>query len=175
MNKTLLRGVCAVSIASALGAGSLALAAGGNDDRAVAEALLAEVDRDPHKTTASDVTAKSRAALERARRLRTAGDELHARLADGLAREWAETARDLVKTAALEESSAKMRAEALDAGAQLERERLQLEEALARTGRLRAQLEQAEREAKEQGRTATPPEPATPPKKKPAKDGQVKP
>jgi hypothetical protein len=59
-----------------------------------------------------------------------------------------------------------MRADALDAGAQLERERLQLEEALARTGRLRAQLEQAEREAKEQGRTASPVSDAgTPPKK----------
>ena len=143
----------AVCVSGALGAVALA---GNGDDLHVAESVVSELERDEaHKALTADTVKKARAALERARRMRAAGDESHAKLADGLAREWAETARDLVKAADAEQSAAQARRDAIDAGAQSERERALLEEGLARNGRLRAQLDDAEREAKETNRTAT--------------------
>jgi uncharacterized membrane protein YccC len=148
--------------------------AAGQGDRAMAEGILAEVERDPAaKTTASDAIAKAKSALERGTRLRAAGDEAHARVADELAREWAETARDVAKASEIEKKAAEARAAATDAGAQVERERALLEEAIARAGRLRAQLEAAEREAKDTNRTATAaldggaPKPKAPPRTPP--------
>jgi hypothetical protein len=162
-------------LACALGAAPLALA-GAADDRAVAEAILAELDRDEaHKALVAQTVAKAKDALERARRMRAAGDEAHAKLADGVAREWAEMARDLVKAADMEATAASARRDALDAGALLDRERALLEEGIARTGRLRAQLEAAEREAKQTNRTATAALDGGAPKKKgPQKDGAAK-
>ena len=131
----------------------LALAAG-NDDRATAEALVAELDHDAvHKPLIEGTVEKARTALERGTRMRSAGDEAHARLADGLAREWAETARDLAKAADAEKQANDARRDALDAGAQLDRERTMLEEGVTRTGRLRAELKEAEREANDTHRT----------------------
>jgi ATP/maltotriose-dependent transcriptional regulator MalT len=135
---------------------AVAAAAANGDDARAAESALADLDRDEaHKSLTADTVQKARAALERARRLRAGGDEARAKLADGLAREWAEMARDLVKAADAEQTAAQARRNALDAGAHSERERALLEEGLARTGRLRAQLDDAEREAKETNRTAT--------------------
>lgn len=140
---------------AALAAGGAAFAAG-EGDRATAESILQQLERDETaKSVAADSIAKARSALERATRLRATGDEAHAKLADGLARDHAESARDRVRAAELERRSVEARAHARDAGAQEERERTQLEEALARTGRLRAALEEAEREAKDTQRTAT--------------------
>jgi hypothetical protein len=80
--------------------------------------------------------------------MRAAGDDAHGRLADGLAREQAEAARDLVRAVDAEKKASNARQGAMDAGAQLEREQALLEETIARTGRLRAELEAADREAK---------------------------
>lgn len=141
---------------------SRALASDG-DDRAIAEAIVQELEHaatgpaasdEARKKLTADPIQRSRAALERGVRMRAAGDEAHARLTDGLAREWAELARDLVKAADVEKKAGDVRRDALDAGAQMERERALLEEGIARTGRLRAELEAAEREAKETNRTA---------------------
>ncbi len=130
---------------SLLVASGLALA--GPEDRTVAESILVKLDADAaHKSVTSDASARAHAALERATRMRASGDEPHARLADGLAREWAELGRDLVATADLEKKSADARRNATDAGAHAERERALLEEGIAQNGRLRAQLEAAERE-----------------------------
>lgn len=175
---TRLRRHAAVFVAvCALAAAPLALA-GATDDRAIAEAILSDLDRDAaHKDLVADTVQKSRDALERGRRMRAAGDEAHAKLADGVAREWAEMARDLVKASDLEQAAAQARRDTLDAGALLDRERALLEEGIARTGRLRAQLEAAEREARETNRTAAAPQDGGAPKKKPkagaaaAKDG----
>lgn len=134
----------------------LALGSGGGGERTTAETLLREVDASPQKEVARDYVARSRAALDRAARLRSAGDETHARLADSLARAWAEAARDLTRAAATEQSAATLRRDANDAGVIADRERALLEEAIAQSGRLRAQLEAHEREGKEQpARTST--------------------
>jgi hypothetical protein len=96
-------------------------------------------------------------ALERATRLRVAGDEAHAKAADGLALEWAETARDVVRAVDAEAAAAGLRQKALDAQAQLERSRALVEEAIASIGRLQAELDQVSAHASpagQAGRTA---------------------
>jgi hypothetical protein len=112
--------------------------------------FLREVEASPKKEVASELVARSRAALERGGRMRSAGDEAHARVADSVARTWAEAARDVARAAVVEARSAEARRGATDAGALADRERAQLEEAIAQSGRLRAQMESAERDGKEQ-------------------------
>lgn len=134
----------AIAIALLLGCLAIgAVAAAGNDDRGVAEAALKEVAGSPKKDVANELVARSRAALDRGAQLRTKGDEKHALLADGVARSWAEAARDAVKAAAIEETATRARTDATDAGLVADRERALLEEAVAQSGRLRAQLEGA--------------------------------
>jgi len=139
--------------AASLGA-VLALAAGAlaapEDDRALTTSLLKEVDASPRKAIAAEMVGRAHAASERAARLRSSGDEARARLADGLARAWAESARDVVRAAEVETRAYETRRAATDAGVMAERERALLEEGTAQSGRLRAQLEAVEREAKEQ-------------------------
>jgi hypothetical protein len=137
--------VCAVTAAAAFQASQAR-----GDDRAATESMLQEAERDPaRKAATADVVKRAREALERATRLRSAGDETHAKLADGLAKELAETARDLGRTVDAERQAAEARRAALDAGAQAERDRALLEEGIAQNGRLRAELAQAEHAGKE--------------------------
>jgi hypothetical protein len=124
--------------------------AAGSEDRPATEALLRDVEASPKKSVAAEMIARSRTALERASKLRAEGDERHARLAEGLARTWAEAARDVVRAVDVEEKAQAARRAATDAGVIAERERALLEEGIAQSGRVRAQLESVEREAKEQ-------------------------
>jgi hypothetical protein len=80
-------------------------------------------------------------ATEQATRFRAAGDEGHAKAADGLAREWSETARDLGLAAAAEKLADERKRLSMQAQAKLERTRALVEEGIARLGRLRAELE----------------------------------
>jgi hypothetical protein len=80
-------------------------------------------------------------ATEHATRFRAAGDEAHAKAADGLAREWSETARDLSLAAAAEKLADERKRLSMQAQAQLERTRALVEEGIARLGRIRAELE----------------------------------
>jgi hypothetical protein len=141
--------VAGLVLAAAL-AGGMVAAAAGADDRASAEAALREVESAPKKEVAAEMIARARAALERGTRLRAAGDEAHARLADGLARTWAEAARDVLRAVDVEERAQAARRAATDAGVLAERERALLEEGIAQSGRLRAQLDTVEKDAKEQ-------------------------
>jgi len=72
--------------------------------------------------------------------MRNAGDIAHAQLAEGLALEWAEAARERARTEAVEKEARTSELAAIEAGARVERERALLEEAIARSGRLRAEL-----------------------------------
>jgi len=124
----------------------------GESDRAAAETTLASVEKDP---TVTDVTAdavkKSRDALERARRMRAAGDEKHAKLADALALEWALVAQELARTAQAERHTRDVSAAAADAGARADRERTLLEQRLAENGRLSAEALRLEADAGTRG------------------------
>ncbi|MDB4940785.1 MAG: hypothetical protein JWP97_319, partial [Labilithrix sp.] len=130
-----------------------ALAADGNE-RAQADATLREVETSPRKDLAAEPLGRARAALDRAAKLRASGDEGHAKLAEGVARTWAEAARDLVRAAEVEERAHAARRNAADAGVVAERERALLEEGMAQSGRVRAQLDAVTRDTKEPARTS---------------------
>jgi hypothetical protein len=141
-----LAGLTVTALASALALVSAARA----DERTSVESVLAGLNGDAaHKAATAELVAHAREALERATRLRTAGDETHAKLADGLAREHADAARDLARAIDAEEKATAARRAAIDAGAQVERERALLEEGIAQNGRLRAALDELERGRKE--------------------------
>jgi hypothetical protein len=153
--------VCAFFFA-AIASGRLASLARGEtgDDGAVAEALVSRLEADAassrlspeggvvggadlpsHASIAGDALRRAKAALERARGFRSAREAARARLADGVAREWAETARDLVSAADAEALAADARRKAVEAEAKLERSRVLVEEEIARAGRLTAELQ----------------------------------
>jgi hypothetical protein len=135
-----------VLLSLSLAGGSFALAASGDAQRQT-EQLLADAEQgELRKAITQDLVKRSRAASERAARMRSAGDESHARLADEVAREWAEGARDLARAAEAEARATSARQAAMDAGAQAERERALLEEGIAHNGRLRAEIDQVDRE-----------------------------
>jgi len=121
-----------------------AAAAQPSDAHGTATALVAQLEADSHASLAADPIGQAKAALERATRMRTTGDEVHARAADELALEWAQMARDLVKAVEAETTAAEARKKAVDAQAQLERTRAAVEEGIARVGRLKAELAEAE-------------------------------
>jgi colicin import membrane protein len=116
------------------------------DDHGVAAALVAQLEHDAaHAAVTAEAVSQAKGALERATRLRTAGDETHAKAADGLALEWAQVGRDLAKAADAEASAADARKKAVEAQALLERTRAQVEEGIAHVGRLQAELGEAEK------------------------------
>lgn len=116
-------------------------------DRAVTQALLDELGRDTkHHPVTSDAMDRAANALERGRRMRVAGDDAHGVQAEALARQWAETARALVRAADAETQATELRRKALEAESQVAKTRELVEEVIARTGRLRAQIDAAEHE-----------------------------
>lgn len=145
-----LRRIVLGALAFALAIAIAAFASAQPDDRATAEAVLKELEASPKKDVAQEMIARAKTALDRSARMRSAGDETHARIADSVAKTWAEAARDIVRAVEVEERAANARRSATDAGVQAERERALLEEAIAQAGRVRAQLETLEREGKEQ-------------------------
>jgi hypothetical protein len=110
-------------------------------DRAAAQALIAELGRDStHRAVVADSLARAEDALERGARMRVAGDEARASEADALARQWAETGRDLLRASETETRANDLRKKALEAEAQVAKTREIVEDLIARTGRLRAQI-----------------------------------
>ena len=97
-----------------------------------------------HGTLAGEPLSQARRALERAAEARAAGDHEHGALLDALGREWAETARDLVRAAETEREADKLEREAHELESKLLRARSLLEETVARRGRAQETLEQLE-------------------------------
>jgi hypothetical protein len=139
-----------VLLLALIGASSAATAvfAAGADDRAAAEASLKEVAASPRKDVAAELSSRAQAALDRGAKLRAAGDEAHAKIADALAKTWGQAARDVARAAHVEEQANSARRDALDAGVVAERERTLLEEAIAQSGRVRAELDTVRRSGK---------------------------
>jgi colicin import membrane protein len=121
---------------------------GANAGRIIGE-VEARAKKDKLDKVVDEPLRHARKALERANGARTAGDTAHARMLDGLALEWAETARDLLRAAAAEKEALATAKKAREIGVQVERARALLEETQARRGRAAADLERAEAEAKE--------------------------
>jgi colicin import membrane protein len=140
--------LAALAAAVSVLAGAPSSSGQGNDDHAIATALVHQLEQDAAAASiAAEAMSHSKDAFERATRLRGAGDESHAKAADGLAREWAESARDLARAADAEARAADVRRKAVDAQARLERARTLVEEGVARVGRLKSQLDEAGRAA----------------------------
>jgi hypothetical protein len=137
---------CAAAVAGCLLA-LPALAQG--DDHAAAQAIVDEVGRDTaHGEITREALGLARQELERAARLRVVYDEKRARAADGAAREWAEMARDLLRAVDAEAKASEVRRKALEKQEQVDRTRALVDEDIARIGRLKAELEAAEKAAK---------------------------
>lgn len=159
-------------------------------DGATAEKLLQEIearaarDAGTAKVVAAAVE-NAKTSLERAHGARMATDDAHGRMLDGLALEWAETARDLERAAAAEQSALVAAKAAADATTQADRARSLLEETQARRQRAQAELEKAEADAKDAAKAAATAEhdrietakkggKAAPAKKVPAATGDAK-
>jgi hypothetical protein len=108
---------------------------------AAAAPIVAPMASAPPPPATVDAVARATEALEQATRFRAAGDEAHAKAAEGLAREWAETARDLAQAVAAEKQAEDRKRQAMQAQAQLERTRALVEDGIARLGRLHAELD----------------------------------
>ncbi len=111
-------------------------------DRAMAEQILAGAG-----SSSADAALlrapldEAKKALARAEGARKSGDVPHAELLEGLAREWAETARDLARAAAVEADAGALETAAAQANLRAEKARALLEEAISRRGRAEAELE----------------------------------
>ena len=111
-------------------------------DRAIAEQILAGAgSSSANAALLRAPLEEAKKALERARGARASGDVPHAELLEGLAREWAETARDLSRAAALEADAGALDTAAAQANLRAEKARALLEEAISRRGRAEAELE----------------------------------
>jgi hypothetical protein len=142
-------GAGAGALAIAIAVLCFALPARAEDDHAKAQALVDALSKDTaHARVTGELLARARRQLERANGLRATYDETRARAADGAALEWAETARDVVRAVEAEANAADVRSKALEAQAQVTRTRALVDENTARIGRLKAELQNAEKEAK---------------------------
>jgi hypothetical protein len=121
--------------------------ADGGDPGSAAQALVEELGRDAgHRTVVADSMARAADALERGRRMRVAGDPVHAAEAEALALQWAETGRALVRATEAEARANDLHRKAVEAEAQVAKTRELVEEVIARTGRLRAQIDASDHE-----------------------------
>jgi len=117
-------------------------------DKAIAEQILAAA-----PSSSADAALlrtpleEAKKALERALGARRSGDVPHAELLEGLAREWAETAKDLGRANAIEADAGALESAASQAGLRAERARALLEEAIARRGRAEVELERLSADA----------------------------
>jgi hypothetical protein len=128
-----------VVIGASLGSTALAEQA---SDKAVAEQILATAASSSAEAALLKAPIdEAKKALDRARGARQAGDVPHAELLEGLALEWAETARDLARAASIEADAGALESAASEATLRAERARTLLEEAIARRGRAEAELE----------------------------------
>jgi len=144
-------------------------------DQAVAAEILGSLAKGPpdQQRLTHEPCEEAKRALERAKGARSAGDVRHADELDGLAREWAETARDLVRAASAEMDAGALESAAADAGVQAERGRALLEETLARRGEAAAELERLS--APDAGAKLPPKSPPVKPTKTPVKGAAADP
>jgi len=125
------------------GALAMAAAAGNVAEQAKRAIDLVEANAEGKKLAAEPLKS-AKGALERAADARATGDKQHAKLLDDLALEWAESAGDLTRSAALEQKSAELEAKAAELDAKSVRALAIIEEAVARRGRAELELNEQE-------------------------------
>jgi hypothetical protein len=137
----------AVAVAVALVVASrLAMASfGAGGDRSAAEAAINSLTSVPaHAKLAREPLTRAQHALRRAADARVGGDHAHGTRLEGVAREWAETGRDLVRAAEAERQALALFAKASELETKAIRGRALLEETMARRERAREKLQQLE-------------------------------
>jgi uncharacterized membrane protein YccC len=92
----------------------------------------------------SELTARAQTALERAKHFRDLGDRERARIALGVATDWTAAATELQKTIAKEAEAIRKLELARTQEANADKLRVEVEETLARLGRLSAQADALE-------------------------------
>ncbi|HEU4406221.1 MAG TPA: hypothetical protein VFS43_13230 [Polyangiaceae bacterium] len=123
--------------------GPLALGA----DRDEAERLVTQTAQAPEAPAAARELDAARRALGRARGARDGGDRPSAELLEGLARTWAEAARDVVQAVRAEAALVQAQKALLEARSQVERGRALLEETISRKGRAQVELDRLDADA----------------------------
>jgi hypothetical protein len=135
-------------------------------DQAVASQIMGDLAKAPPDQVAliKEPRDEAKRALERATSARRSGDVPHAEQLEALAREWAETARDLIRAARAQADAGALESAAADAAVQAERARALLEETLARRGEAAMELEQLSADAGAKPAPKTPPAKGAPAK-----------
>ena len=111
-------------------------------DRAVTDGILAENAKPgAYAPAASRALAEARRALRRADDAKAAGDMANAARLEGLAREWAELARDLDRAVLFESDADSTQAAAADAALQVRQARALIEVLVARQARAQGELQ----------------------------------
>ena len=125
-------------------------------DGAKAEDLLRELATRPAaaQRVVTEPVEHARRALARAHGARAAGDQAHAHQLHGLALEWAETARDLLRAAEAEKTMQEAAQQAREVTTKLERARVLLAETQARLARATTELDRVEAAAREASQAA---------------------
>lgn len=115
-------------------------------DRSVAESIVDELSKLPENELSVVRSALDRAqhALKRATSAKDAGDVRGAELLEGVAREWAETGKALLRAARAETSLKTLQLQAAETSQKAERARMLLEELVIRKGRAEAELRSLE-------------------------------
>jgi len=118
------------------GASALAGAANVTADRAAADAAIAAIQADEaQRRIAQDPLSRAQRALQRADGARGSADHEHGALLEALAREWAESGVDLVRTARAEAEANEQHRRASEAESKARRARTLIEETVARRTR----------------------------------------
>jgi len=131
-----------LAAAATLGFEGAAYAAG-PDPAAEAQRLLAKLDTEETRNLVQAPVAKAKAAQERARSARGAGDLRHATELDALALTWAQVADDLVRTAESEKKLAEVQKAVADLEQKAVRTQALIEQTIARRGRAEQNLNNA--------------------------------
>ena len=114
--------------------------AAGPDPAAEAQSLLTKLDAPETRSLVQAPVAKAKAAQERARSARGAGDLKHATELDALALTWAKVADDLVRTAESEKKLSDVQKAVADLEQKAVRTQALIEQTIARRGRAELNL-----------------------------------
>ena len=170
MSRRFLRPLLACTLGFGLVLGAIsALADRSSPDRTATNQLLTQLQTDsqPAASAVALPLRQARAALTRADQAASSGDLTHARLLEGLAREWAELALDSSRAAQAVSDAGALQRSAADAALRVERARAMLDELAIRKARAQGELDRL-REQADAG-TALPPARKPPSKPTPRK------
>ena len=119
-----------------------ALANRAPDDRKAATEIISQQTAGSSTPAASHALAEASDALERADQARSAGDTVNATHLEGLAREWAEMARDIARATNAEALADRNQQAAASASAQVRKTHAMIETLVARRARAQGELQQ---------------------------------